>query len=187
MSLSPSGSPPPLFPLWGLSLHLCLSLGLCSSRLSLFLPLFPPPPSPQPPSTSLICQVSGDPKGGEAGVAGQPGRQSVGGCQILGLLPNGQGMEAGPQSLGKAPLLPLKPPPSTPPLRSLYNYVGLRAWWGPGCPGQAGRWGDEDWGVGGKAGSELTLPSPCSCPSRSAPLCGESGEHHWRPRTHGGP
>lgn len=46
-------------------------------------------------------------------------------------------METGPQSRGKAPILPSKPPPSTPPLRSRYNYVGLKDWQGPGSLRQA--------------------------------------------------
>lgn len=36
-------------------------------------------------------------------------------------------MEAGPQSPGKTPILPMPPP--HPPLRSLYNYVGSWQQW----------------------------------------------------------
>lgn len=52
-------------------------------------------------------------------------------------------MEAGPQSPGKAPIFSSEPPPSTPPLRSFYNYVGLKAWQGPGILRQARRAGTE--------------------------------------------
>lgn len=79
---------------------------------------------------------------------------------MLGLLPNG--MEAGPpvpwEGSHPLPTKPLHPLP--PQLRSLNNYVGLRAWRGPGQP-QAGRQG---WnrGVQGSRGSRANvLPSPC--------------------------
>lgn len=51
---------------------------------------------------------------------------------MLGLLPNG--MEAGPQSPGKAPILPTKPPPSAPPAevtQQLCGPKGLAGSWQP--------------------------------------------------------